>query len=220
MHRSVQYQHAGPRRGESATDTVPGTATQASLFIEPLSRSDLATFDGVWEDVVNAYPNVNGITSIPLRRALTCVVLARSVTALAKAQRLMTTGSLAADRSIYASFLTTCIQMTVLAQQAAGPARAAPASAGCSMASVAVPILISRTSSGYVVKLDGETSKASGRGPLAVSCKVKGNGIQVGIRSRSHRRKLRQVVGPHLRVGYANSTNRSLTIKTTFTLAR
>lgn len=206
--------------GGQVTDTVPGTATQGRLFVAPLNAHDLAVFDGVWEDVVNAYPRISGITSTPLRRALTCVVMARSVTELAKAQRLQTTGSLQADRSVYALFLQTCIQMTVFAQQAVGSGAASTASAGCSMASVSVPILISHTSAGYVIRFDGETSKAIGRGPLAVSCSVKGNGMQINMRSRSKRRKLRQVVGPHLQIGYANSTNRPLTIKTTFTLAR
>lgn len=204
--------------GSQATDTVPGGATTARLFVEPLSRADLSVFDGVWEDVVGAYPSVARITSTPLRRALTCVVMARGVAALAKAQRLQTTGSLPADRSVYTSFLATCIQMTVLAQDAVGPARAAPASARCSTVGVSVPILISKTRAGYVVKLNGQTSPASGPGQLAVSCQVKGNGIQIGIRTRSKRRKLRSILGSHLQLGYANSTSKPLTIRTTFRL--
>lgn len=199
------------------TDTVPAPANSASAFLEPLSASDLATFDSTWDDVVYIYPNLSGVKSTPLRRAITCAVMARaSAATVASAYQVQEQGQIAGN-DLYAAFLSICIQVTVLGQQNAGSAAAAgPASAGCAQANVSVPFLVSRTRTGYLFKLTGRTSKAKVRGPLAISCRTKGKGIQVSIKSRSRRRHLRQIVGPHLRLGFSNPTNRSLTIRTTF----
>jgi len=102
-----------------------------------------------------------------------------------------------------------------MAQQHTSGSATAAAAPGCAQANVNVPVLVSRTSSGCQFTLTGQTSKASGRGPLAITCKAQGNGIQIKIKSRFKRRHLRAIVGPHLRLGFSNPTSHALTIKTT-----
>lgn len=200
-----------------STDIVPNGATKASDFIEPLSASDLAVFDSTWEDVVYAYPNLSGITSKPLRRALTCAVIARaSAATVASVYKVQEHGEVVGS-DLYAAFLSVCIQVTVLAQRSAGSASASSsASIGCAQANVRVPVLVSHSRSGYVFQLTGRTSKATGRGSLAVSCRVKGTGLLINQGPRARGRRLRQVIGHHLSIGFSNPTNKSLTIHTVF----
>jgi hypothetical protein len=206
-----------PNGDGSQKDNVPSKATAASAFLEPLNPAELATFDSTWEDVVYAYPNLSKVTSTPVRRAVTCAILARASAAIvASSYKVQEQGQLQGN-DLFATFLSICIQVTVLAQQqTAATAAGHAASAGCAQANVAVPFLVSRTRSVYRFQLVGRTSKASGSGPLAVSCRAKGNGIQVSIKPRSRHQKLRQVVGPNLRVGFANPTKRSLIIQATY----
>jgi hypothetical protein len=204
--------------GSQFTDVVPAQATQASAFLEPLSTNDLAAFDSTWEDVVAGYPNLSKVKSTPVRRVITCAILARAETArVAYAYGLSAEGEVR-GQNIYAAYLSICIQVTVLAQRQATGQATAGATAGCAQANVSVPFLVSRTASGYVFKLSGQTSKATRRGPLAVSCGAKGNGLLIKTRVRARRRKLHQVIGPHLRIGFSNPTSASETIHTTFTL--
>jgi hypothetical protein len=206
--------------GSQSTDVVPTKATAASAFMEPLNANELSGFDATWATVVDSFPKFANIKSTTVRRVITCAVMARAAAYLLQgAYDSQMEGDVRAANA-YAAYLSVCVQMTVLAQKAAGVAArtaAASPSAVCAQANVSVTVMVSRTGSGYRATLVGRTSKASGRTPLTVSCRPKGAGMLVSLRPRANRRRLGQLVGPHLSLGFSNPTNRSVGIRTRFT---
>ena len=54
------------------------------------------------------------------------------------------------------------------------------------------------------------------RPPLVVSCRRHGLGLQIGMRPRARHRKLYQVLGGHMTIGFANKSNTPVRVHTTF----
>jgi hypothetical protein len=205
--------------GSQSTDVVPTKATTASEFLEPLNASELTEFDATWTTVVDSFPNFGNIKSVPVRRVLTCAVMARAAAILLQGAYDEPMEGEVTSENAYAAYLAVCVHMTVLAQKATA-ATATLAAAGqsskCAKADVSVAVMVSRTGSGYHATLLGSTSKASGRTPLRISCRAKGAGMLVSLRPRAKHRRLGRLVGPHLSLGFSNPTNASVGIRTTF----
>jgi hypothetical protein len=99
---------------------------------------------------------------------------------------------------------------------AEGGPRPHAATGGCGMGLVSVPIEIKRSGRTYIAQISATTRKASGRSPLVISCRKRGLGLQIGMRPRARKRKLHQVLGDHMTIGFANAGNTPVRVHTTF----
>jgi hypothetical protein len=198
------------------TDTVPGSSTSESTYLEPFNKQDLTEFDSLWEGIADGYPNFAGIQNVTVRRVITCAMFARYAGNLygGFTKGTIVRKQVAANNGANA-ILAMCIQAAVTGQQASGVARTAAASSHCSTAVVSLPVQISRSGSRYTVTANTTVSKAHG-GPLAVSCQVKGNGIVIKLRARKRGRKLRSILGPKFGIAYSNQSSKSVGFLATF----
>ena len=206
--------------GSQSTDTVPSQSQAESTYLQPFNTQELADFDSLWEGVADGFPNLAGVKNVTVRRVITCALFARAAGNLYGA---FTSGTIArrvvsADNA-NAAVLAMCIQAAVTGQQSTGVARDAASGNRCSTAVVSIPVQISRSGSRYTVQANSVVSRASGRGPLVVSCRVKGIGMLINLRTPNRRQKLRSVVGPKLSLGYSNPTKKSVGFHAAFTFS-
>lgn len=202
--------------GTQSTDTVPNAAEKAStsLGISNTDANDVNAFDEVWATVVDGYPGLGKIKSKLVRRVITCVVFAESLT---MPSDVLGQEDFSATGPAYDGVaLAMCLQMAVVGQHRAFKAHDAASKPGCSNALVSVPIEVQRTASGYRAVVNATSYKARGTQPLSVSCRPHGVGLQIKLKPRSRRSTLRQVLGPHLSIGFSNPSNRSLDIHTKY----
>ena len=178
-------------------------------------------FDSTWVTVVAAFPKLSSIKSKLVRRVITCALVARGITD----NHYQSDGSTSeqvngtAD-AYYQVLLGVCVQVAIGGQQQQrGAVRAAATSTGCSTGLVSVSVGLQRTASGYRAVLPGKPHRVSSRLPLAVSCSPSGTGMQITLKPRSTASKLRQVIGPHLSLGFSNPSSRPLAIHTSFTFS-
>ena len=207
--------------GSQTVNDPPAKATAESSFIEPLNKSELADFDSVWDTVVKVYPKLTGVKSVTVRRVLTCAIFtSRKADLLEGTYRKSPTEDEVAGRNAAAGFLAMCLQVAVLGQTPAAKtpaARDAKASRTCSQALVSVALKITRTSSGYRIHPTGTTFKPKRPAGLVTSCKAKGSGLVINVRTRERRQNLTKIVGGHFNVGYSNPTSESVGLRNTFT---
>jgi len=206
--------------GSQSTDTVPSRSQAESTYLQPFNTQELADFDSLWEGVADGFPKLAGVKNVTVRRVITCALFARAAGNLYGA---FTSGTMvrrvvSADNA-NAAVLAMCIQAAVTGQHATGMARDAASGHQCSTAVVSLPVQISRSGSRYTVAANSAVSRASGRGPLVVSCRVKGSGMVINLRTRNRRQKLRSVVGPKFSIGYSNPTKKSVGFRAAFTFS-
>jgi hypothetical protein len=209
--------------GTQSTDTVPDSSTKAvtTVGISNTDAADVNAFDETWVTVVDAFPKLSTIKSKLVRRVITCALFARGATD----NHYQSDGSTSeqvngtAD-AYYQLLLAVCVQVAIGGQEHLfAAARAAAASTGCSTGLVSVSVGLQRTASGYRAVLPAKPHRASSRPPLAVSCSPSGTGMQITLKPRSAGTKLRQVIGPHLSLGFSNPSSRPLAIHTSFTFS-
>jgi hypothetical protein len=208
--------------GIQSTDTVPNGSQQAGTTLAPASFSadDLNAFDNTWVGVVAAFPKLGTIKSKVVRRVITCAVVAQASAQFIQQVNQTEQQFNEAEPDYYQLLLGLCLTMIAEAQAKLPAAHdASAAAAGCSTALVSVPVDLQRTASGYHVVVNAKTFKASGKPPLAVSCRRKGAGIQITLKPRARHTKLRSLLGPKLSIGFSNPTSHSLTIKTKYTFS-
>jgi hypothetical protein len=203
--------------GSQSTDTVPSQSQGESTYLQPFNTQELADFDSLWEGVADGFPKLAGVKNVTVRRVITCALFARAAGNIYGA---FTSGTMvrrvvSADNA-NAAVLAMCVQAAVTGQQSTGMARDAASGNRCSTAVVSIPVQISRSGSRYTVQANSVVSRASGRGPLTVSCQVKGIGMVINLRSRNRRQNLRSVVGPKFSLGYSNPTKKSVGFRATF----
>jgi hypothetical protein len=204
--------------GSQATDTVPTQSTEEDSFLEPLSKSDLADFDSLWDTMVVDEPKLAKITNVTLRRAITCAMFARGTANMYAA---LTEGGAASETvtadNLNTGLLSVCIQVTIVGQDAQGQApRARSASSRCSQAVVSIPVEISRSGSGYTIRTGSKVSRAGPRTALATSCRVTSSGMVIKARPRRPGRRLRPIVGPKFRLAYSNRASHPVAVRATF----
>src|SRR5581483_5451247 len=201
------------------TDTVPSQSKESDSLLEPFNAQDLAAFDSLWDTVADGDPKFTGINNTTVRRVITCSIMAKGFANVYGAfSSKVKVNAEVKGTNAYAALLSVCIEAAVTGQQAATPPSADLASTrSCTQAVISIPIQISHSSSGYLVRANSPAHKATGRKPLAISCQAKGNGLLIKVRPRRHGQKLRTVVGGHFSIGYSNPTSSPVRVHTTFT---
>lgn len=117
------------------------------------------------------------------------------------------------DHSLDDLFLHVCLQLALSLSQQGGAARNAAqtaTTAKCGMRYAAVPVTITKTSSGYRATLNG-TPHTSKPPHLRVSCTHTSTGLTITEKAR--RGKLSRAVGPILRVGFTSKSSSSGKLK-------
>jgi hypothetical protein len=206
--------------GSQSTDTVPSQSQAESTYLQPFNTQELAEFDSLWESVADGFPNLAGVKNVTVRRVITCALFARAAGNMygAFTHGTMVRKVVSADNA-GAAILAMCVQAAVTGQQSTGMARDAASENPCSSAVISIPVQISRSGSRYTVQANSVVSRASGRAPLAVSCRLKGIGMVIQLRTRTHRQKLRSVVGPKFSIGYSNPSKKSVGFHAAFTFS-
>ena len=177
--------------GAQSTDVVPRKAQKEFSLIEPLDAKQLAAFDGLWDTVVTNTPelHLDMVKNTTVRRIITCAVFARTAgTAIGHAFNQPDEQEFEGTNAA-AAILSLCINATVIGQKAAAaghvvrtePDAHAAATPPCSVASIAIPVQISRVGSQYKIQGTGVISKAR-RPPLTVTCKGTAQGIAVTVK--------------------------------------
>ncbi len=194
--------------GESieASSPVPATATSATITSTPSSAED--------ETIFNNVTKVLASSNSPKDRLLSCIGMY-----LGLVQAYGTDSSYErSDPSLQLLFLNACLSIAFgLQQQARTSALAGTAAAGCPRQDFRAPMKVTRRGGKYHLKVSGKSAKLKKRSPLVVVCKHKGTGVQITLKPRSRRKKLKQVLGSKLTIGYLNPANgNTLTIHTTF----
>lgn len=110
--------------------------------------------------------------------------------------------------------LKMCLHIA-LTLQPSGQARAA--AAACPQQVLSVPVKIRRSAGRYTVRTSTPRLQKRATGKVRMTCRRKGRGIQIRLRSRVRGKPLRSTVGKNLALGYLNpSGTTSATVKTTF----
>jgi hypothetical protein len=201
-----------------STDTVPGQASQAKIFVVP-SVDTVAGFNSVWTMVVAGNPSLGNVKSTFVQKLIVCDLIAATLTNI-EAEKAYTSTENVSEHQFtdsYAATLYVCLAIA-FSQPPPGGAPAHAAAALC-QAAVAAPIQIARSGSGYLVSANGTTSKAK-RPPVVVSCGRQGRGIVLTLKPRRRGKKLRQLIGPHLSIGFANRGTSSVHLATTYTFKK
>lgn len=201
--------------GSQSTDTVPPASTQANITLTPEAPPDAVPFHDLWLAIVDQQPKLAGIHNTIVQRFVTCQLLAFSLTAKAVSDMGVSVPGKTWGNAQAATFYV-CLALA-FSEPPASQASAA-ASRPCE-AQVGVPIQISRAGSGYRVAAQGRTFRPR-RSPLAVSCRRRGSGLVISVRSRRRGGTLRGLLGPHLTIGFANRGSRSVRLRTTYRFSR
>jgi hypothetical protein len=201
-----------------STDTVPPQATQASVSVQP-SIDTTAGFNSMWTTLVASTPSFSNVKSTFVQKLIVCELIASNMTA-ADTQTAYLQPEDVAEKQVadaYAATLYVCLAIAFSEPPPTGAAgHIAHTAAALCHANVAVPMQVARSGTGYRVAAKGMTSKAKPP-PVAVSCRPKGRGIMITLRARRRGRKLRQLIGPHLSIGFANRGTSSVHLATKFT---
>jgi hypothetical protein len=119
------------------------------------------------------------------------------------------------DTTLLGLFLHACFQLA-LSLPSMAPDIASMAASGCHGVAKAVTFTVTKVSGGYQGQVNGFTYKPKGRSPLVMSCKRKGQGLQIKIRPRKHGMTLRKAIGPKLGFSLINPNNQPVGFKATF----
>jgi hypothetical protein len=195
--------------GESieTSSPVPPTATSATITSSPTDSGDAAAF--------NTIVKMLSATSSPKERLLTCLGLT-----LGLQQIYSDPGDekyVLGDRSLQVLFMNACLQLAFGSLSAQSGTAAVPATASCPRTDFQTPMHVTRSGGKYQIVVTGKSTKPKKRSPLVTVCKRKGAGIQITLKPRLRKKKLVQVLGNKLSIGYLNPSNgKTLTVHTTF----
>jgi hypothetical protein len=204
--QSTDVSVPGPGNGGVLSSELPATTTVATMTVEAAQTA----FDQLSEDLAEQVPGLSDLSKRS-QRIVTCFY-ASGYQAL-----LLSNGeedfSLEAA-SATAAYLDVCLRLA-FALSPPPTAAAAAASMGCSHARRSVAVKFTRTSTGFLAHVHGMTYTPSGRGPLSISCRHLGKGLQFTLRPRVRGRKLRSVVGSKVGIGFTNPSRSPVTVHTT-----
>ena len=198
---------------QSVTGTVPaggnlsvssgslGNATNATITAAPADDSSARFFNGLTK--------VLSTGRTPGKRVLTCVSLYAIVSGAVPNDVVSFKQT---DPSLALLFLRLCLTVALSINNSQSAAHAA---AGCPQLTAGVPVSVRRSGGRYTVTATGKLRGA--KSAVRVSCRRKGRGIQMRLRSRSRNRPLRKVLGDNLELGYLSPSGGSpVRVKTTF----
>jgi hypothetical protein len=200
----------GPGDATVTSSTLPASATQATVDVVPGPNQTVKEFDQLTAAVVENYPTLKRLNQ-KSRRILTCVF--------------MTAGTLSPnvfgaesfklfDPAFQVLVLADCLRI-VLALPTQASDVATSAAASCKRLRETIPIQVTHTGSGYTSRVNATPRAAHGRPPLTVSCRRRGPGFRIAIRPRKHGRKLTQVLGSTLGIGFVNRTTSPVDLRAT-----
>jgi hypothetical protein len=192
--------------GEATSSAVPSTAKQGTIEVDPTTNDD--TFKHL--------ALVLSKTPSKAKRLLTCLEIALSPLPYADGPEDFEDTA----NTLFALFLKGCIdlamQLPVKQAAAFGPYTPTATTPGCSRLAKSISITITHANGKYTLHAHGTTHKPSGTLPAQISCRRKGHGALLTVKSSTKGKTLRQAVGPNLRIGFANRTKKTLGVKTTF----
>ena len=181
------------------SSTVPKTADSATITVEPKARDRY--------DFFTAVESVMATRATRKQRVLFCIGLYRDFVRNDEEEVDITVE----EPALRLLFLAACLELAL--QNRAASAHAAATS--CPAVPISVPMKVSSTNGGYRITLDG-TAKKPERRPLRVRCRRVGGAMKVKLRPRSRTRSLRSVVGRNLAIGFHNSADSPVRMRTTF----
>jgi hypothetical protein len=142
---------------------------------------------------------------------------ARLVTCGAIAEKLLEEaifeGISAEGASFAVLFLRVCVQMAKTLAPGTPFQSAGAAATSCKRLTATVRIKVTRAGAGYNASV---VRRVKRRAPLRTSCRRTASGFRIKVRPTSRRKTLRQVAGPTVGIGFANTGGSSLTVRTTF----
>ena len=201
--------------GSQSTDTVPSDAKTADITVSPPAPPDKLPFDDLWFTIVDQVPNLKSVQNKVVQRFITCQLFAYSVS-MDAAGKLDDQGVFVTTRNwgnAFAASLYVCLALAFSEPPASG---ASAAAVGPCQAAVGVPIQVSRSGSRYRVGAQGRTFRPRRPPPLAVTCRRRGSGLVISLRSRRRGGTLRRLLGPHLTIGFANHGSSSVRFRTNY----
>jgi hypothetical protein len=199
--------------GVQSTDVVPTGSTAGDIFTTPFTNDEVKTFDALWEAVPERYPSLANVKNVFVRRILTCAFIGRAVGRIGSGVRVEADED---NEDVANAFAQLCVQTVYATYLAEAEPSARVASGGCGVGHVSIPVEIKRSGRKYIAQINALTQKASGRSPLIVSCRQRGPGLDIGLRPRTRERKLYQVLGAHMTIGFANKGNTPVQVQTVF----
>src|SRR5581483_1625442 len=157
--------------GTEQTDTVPTAATSATEQVEPATPQDIKDFDSLWPTIVQVNPKLDHLTSVPLRRFVTCHVFAQTAGAIAPyVGQTPVDDPEATYNGAYLMAMTLCLQLVAAMQHTEAMSGNHPladaASSRCNQVAVRLPIMVSRVGSKYTAQINATGTIARGRSPL------------------------------------------------------
>ncbi len=210
--------------GETEMDVLPPMATQASIGLQPTcagpaseprahtacDNADLAAFDGLLSVVADTSWTRLHLAHLTehSRRIVSCFLLASALTATNEPVDTTADGP-----TPPLLVLDTCLQLAG-ALNALEPASGASARCPSIVKSIAI-VSVTRKGGAYTAHLKGTTSTPK-KSVLAITCRRRGVGMQLTIRPKGRAHTLKRAVGGPLGIAYANPSNTSVGVRTTF----
>jgi hypothetical protein len=193
-----------PAGGEDTamSSLLPSAVHDATVTVKPTSQ-DTSVFAAL-RFVFTRRPSLH-------ERALFCVFLA-----LASIHYHDGEGKFVeTDTTLLGLFLHACFQLA-LSLPSMAPDIGSLAASGCGSVAKAVTFTVTKVSGGYQGQANGFTYKPKGRSPLVMSCKRKGQGLQIKIHPRKHGMTLRHAIGSKLGFSLINPSSQPVGFKATF----
>ena len=107
--------------------------------------------------------------------------------------------------------LAACLQIALERQ----PTNAGAAASSCPAVPASVPMNVSRSGGGYKITVEGKVKKPDRR-RLRVQCRRVNGTMRVKVRPRKRSRSLRSAVGRQLAIGFYNTGDSPVQMRTTF----
>jgi hypothetical protein len=179
---------------------LPANAAEATVDVQPetvKSSDDIKAFDDLTDVIISSFPKFGGLKR-PAKRIIACAILSDLYSNVESLQP----GVVETEPVLQILLLDTCLRVALRLSSQQPHGAAAGARLACRRFDSAIVLRVTRTCSGYRGQTVGTTHKPTGRSPLSISCRPRGKGFRLTIRPRARGRKLRQVVGPTLGIGF------------------
>lgn len=193
-----------PANGEAGviSSPIPPTATSATITAEPAP----GTSDSEFGDLTAIF---SGAQATRGQAVLFCVAFC----AFTLSPDVVRDDETAQDLGVL--WLNMCLHIALTLQPSAG-ARAA--AAGCPQQVARTPVTVTRTGGRYHATINTTPSvRKRLKTPVRATCRRKGRGFQIRLRSRARGKPLRRALGAKIAIGYLNRSRiSSAAVKTSF----
>jgi len=181
------------------SSTVPKTAESATIAVTPEAEDRNPFLTGV--------RSMLAIVPSKRKRVLLCVGLYASFEHISSND----VDFIKESEELELLFLAACLELAF--QNESTNARASATS--CPAVPISAPMNVSRTSGRYRITVRG-TAKKPTRRAVRVRCRRDAGTTRIKLRPRKRTRSLRSVVGRKLAIGFYNTSDKPVSMRTTF----